>query len=126
MMSNAIQELAEEGSSGDPLSFNYMGALDIEDQALKKELSTSDRADEYQRAGEALLAHCQEAYTEIALRKGSDLMISAMAERELFEIQNLQVGDAVPDIEGLDAEGISFRLSDYKGQVVVLDFWGFW
>jgi peroxiredoxin len=32
----------------------------------------------------------------------------------------------VPDFETEDVEGQPFKLSDYAGKVVVLDFWGFW
>jgi len=28
-----------------------------------------------------------------------------------------------PDIHGIDADGESFQLSDYRGKVVLLDFW---
>jgi len=31
-----------------------------------------------------------------------------------------------PEIEGTDANGKRFRLSDYKGKVVLLDFWASW
>jgi hypothetical protein len=36
------------------------------------------------------------------------------------------VGRPAPDIEGEDVDGQKFRLSDYRGKVVVLDFWGNW
>ena len=123
MMSAAAQELVEKGSSGNSMAAYYTGQLDDE---MKTKLSASGMIDEYQKAGEALLAHCREAYTEVELYKDSGRMISAKAEGALFEMHNLQIGDVAPDIEGIDAEGISFRLSDYKGQVVVIDFWGFW
>lgn len=34
------------------------------------------------------------------------------------------VGRAAPETEGTDAEGLSLRLSDYRGKVVMLGFWG--
>jgi cytochrome oxidase Cu insertion factor (SCO1/SenC/PrrC family) len=43
-----------------------------------------------------------------------------------FEKNSLQIGKPVPDIEGEDIDGVKFKLSDYHGKVVVLDFWGFW
>jgi hypothetical protein len=48
------------------------------------------------------------------------------AESELFEIRNLAIGKVAPDIEGEDVDGKKFKLSDYQGKVVVLDFWGNW
>ena len=35
-------------------------------------------------------------------------------------------GKPAPDIVGQDLDGQTFRLSDYRGKVVVLDFWGDW
>jgi hypothetical protein len=36
------------------------------------------------------------------------------------------IGKVAPDFTTEDADGVSFKLSDYRGKVVVLDFWGFW
>lgn len=36
------------------------------------------------------------------------------------------IGDMAPEIEGPDLDGVNFKLSDYRGKVVVLDFWGDW
>lgn len=44
----------------------------------------------------------------------------------IFEIENLQEGKPVPEVEGKDSTGASFKLSEYRGQVVVLVFWGSW
>jgi hypothetical protein len=52
--------------------------------------------------------------------------VAAAAKVELFELRNLRVGKTAPDIEGEDLDGTKFKLSDYKGKVVVLDFWGDW
>ena len=45
---------------------------------------------------------------------------------EEFEKTRLQIGMEVPDIAGRDLDGVNFKLSDYRGKVVVLDFWGDW
>jgi len=37
-----------------------------------------------------------------------------------------QVGKKAPEISGPDTDGVKFKLSDYKGKVVLLDFWGNW
>jgi len=37
-----------------------------------------------------------------------------------------EVGDLAPEIVGNDIDGSEFKLSDYRGKVVVLDFWGDW
>lgn len=38
----------------------------------------------------------------------------------------LAKGDLIPEITGEDLEGSEFKLSDYKGKVIMLDFWGDW
>ena len=38
----------------------------------------------------------------------------------------IEVGKAAPEIEGEDTDGKEFKLSDYRGKVVLLDFWGNW
>lgn len=45
---------------------------------------------------------------------------------KIFEIENLYIGATVPEIAGTDIDGVSFKLSDYRGKVVMLDFWGHW
>lgn len=44
----------------------------------------------------------------------------------LFELDNLQIGMAAPDFEVVDENGAKWKLSDYRGKVVVVDFWGNW
>jgi hypothetical protein len=48
------------------------------------------------------------------------------AKGELFEMHNLAIGKTAPEIEGEDVDGKKFKLSDYRGKVVVIDFWGDW
>lgn len=60
------------------------------------------------------------------LRTARGETIGAIAKRELFEMRNLAIGKEAPNIEGEDADGKKFKLSDYRGKVVVLDFWASW
>ncbi len=39
---------------------------------------------------------------------------------------DLAIGKPAPEISGEDVDGVKFKLSDYRGKVVVLDFWGDW
>jgi hypothetical protein len=48
------------------------------------------------------------------------------AKEALAEVQKLAIGTAAPEIDGIDVDGVKFKLSDYRGKVVLLDFWGFW
>jgi predicted ArsR family transcriptional regulator len=47
-------------------------------------------------------------------------------EKMLFKVTHLVVGCEAPEIEGVDHDGDKFRLSEYRGKVVLLPFWGFW
>ncbi|MHC5540523.1 TlpA family protein disulfide reductase, partial [Singulisphaera rosea] len=49
-----------------------------------------------------------------------------LAESALFELRRLTIGQPAPDIEGEDVDGRRFRLSEYRGRVVVLSFSGNW
>ena len=63
------------------------------------------------------------------LRESSDAVAKDFAERadnDLFALRNLHVGAKVPDIVGHDTDGVEFKLSDYRGKVILLDFWAHW
>jgi len=56
--------------------------------------------------------------------------ISGYKFRRLMEADafaaKLEIGKPVPDIAGTDLDGIEFKLSDYRGKVTMISFWGFW
>jgi hypothetical protein len=55
--------------------------------------------------------------------------LGAKAASELIRIKNLpnlKIGKTAPEIVGEDIDGKKFKLSDYRGKVVLLDFWGHW
>jgi hypothetical protein len=72
-----------------------------------------------------------EATFEQAALKYGDIKLSGsetvadQAKAELLGIRQLSVGNVAPDIEGEDQDGKRFKLSDYRGKVVLLDFWSY-
>ena len=54
-----------------------------------------------------------------------DKMVN-VAEGAMFSLKYLRPGKPVPEIEGPDMDGKTFKISDYKGKVVMIDFWGHW
>lgn len=67
--------------------------------------------------------------TELFRRTVKDYAGTRAAERAagyIYEIEHLQIGMQAPEIVGTDVNGKKIKLSQLRGQVVVLDFWGFW
>jgi hypothetical protein len=53
--------------------------------------------------------------------------LGKLARKKLDTLRHpITIGKPAPDIEGEDVDGKAFKLSDYKGKVVLLDFWGHW
>jgi hypothetical protein len=72
---------------------------------------------------ETLFERAIEKYGDVKLPGGD--IVADRTRAELFEIRNLSVGKEAPDIEGEDQDGKRFKLSDYRGKVVLLDFWSY-
>lgn len=75
------------------------------------------------KKGEDLLEAVESNYGDVKSRTGT---LADAAKHDLFEIRNLTIGKHAPEIVGQDLDGKTFQLSDYRGKVVFLDFWGFW
>jgi hypothetical protein len=52
--------------------------------------------------------------------------VTKLLDGMLFEIQHLQIGKTAPEVSGEDIDGAPFKLTEYRGKVVVIDFWGDW
>ena len=70
---------------------------------------------------ETLFVRAAEEYSDVDRVFGGT--VGAKAEKELYEIRHLSTGMVAPDIAGVDQDGEQFRLSDYRGKVVLLYFW---
>lgn len=86
------------------------------------ELQRQDR-EPAMRAIEALFEQAAAKYGDVKLPGGETA--GERARLELFALRHLSVGKEAPDIEGEDQDGKRFKLSDYRGKVVLLDFWSF-
>jgi hypothetical protein len=89
---------------------------------------TASRADRTRDKAEAekIIAEADKYYVQ-AIDLGKDsAAVKKEAERLLNALRNLQVGKEAPDIKSADLDGKEFKLSDYRGKVVLLDFWGHW
>jgi hypothetical protein len=89
-------------------------------QEYLRDLLRQDRT-QATREAEALFEQAAEKYGDVKIPDGGT--VGEKARAELFEIRHLGVGKEAPDIEGEDQDGQRFKLSDYRGKVVLLDFW---
>ena len=89
-----------------------------------------EEAEEAKRLAEAAkyFTEVTKSYAAITTPDGK-AKLGDKAASELIRIKNLpnlKVGKAAPEIIGEDVDGKQFKLSDYRGKVVLLDFWGHW
>lgn len=77
------------------------------------------------REAEALYQRTIDQYGDIR-SEGRRQSLGQWAAATLYRLRHLQPGKLAPEIEGEDIDGKRFKLSDYRGKVVVLNFWGHW
>jgi hypothetical protein len=75
--------------------------------------------------GVAMLQDLAAKYKDVPCRWSTYGEVAA-AELSPHEPSSLQVGRVAPDIQGRTADGKPIKLSDFKGRVVVVDFFGDW
>ncbi|MHB1557259.1 MAG: sigma-70 family RNA polymerase sigma factor [Isosphaeraceae bacterium] len=73
--------------------------------------------------GRPLTADELQHLKDMATRKRT---LAQAAEARLDEMHNLTEGQPAPEIVSLDMDGTPRKLSDYRGKVVALVFWGTW
>jgi hypothetical protein len=83
-------------------------------------LHQQDRA-KVTKEAEILYEQAIEKYSDVKMMYGE--IVGETARTELFEIRHLAVGKEAQEMEGIDQDGQRFKLSDYRGKVVLLYFW---
>jgi thiol-disulfide isomerase/thioredoxin len=92
----------------DEASFQYVRSMNPDALAKRSEAMFSQAAKDYADVSDFLR------------------IVDMGAQAKLFQNPNLGIGKPAPEIAGHDIDGNPFKLSDYKGRVVVLLFWGDW
>ena len=86
----------------------------------------SEKAFQKNGKNSELIKQADEALDMASKKLGENKILARQIEDAKFMLNNLTVGLKAPEIEAEDIDGKSFKLSDYKGKVVVLTFWGSW
>lgn len=112
-----------KGKSQEELD-GMQGWLGDEKLAALSKLDAEQTQQQIEKIYERVVAE----FPDVKLNAGTkrETTLGKKAAAELFEIHNLAVGMPAPQIEGSDLDGVAFKLSDYRGKVVLLDFWGNW
>ncbi|MEL6390690.1 MAG: TlpA disulfide reductase family protein, partial [Bacteroidota bacterium] len=133
--------------SGSPLSEDYASTLS---KATRGEISLSDLSTYLSESADPMVAmmiaaqrYTDPSFSPIHSAISSRLratypseestveygQLAANMEREyarVLSLQKVKIGEPAPDIELPDVNGNSRRLSELKGNVVLLDFWASW
>lgn len=118
-----IRAVVEESKSRDSrgLALLALGKM-LSARADQQGTSDAKRGKLREEAKEALTT-VSEKYADL---DASGRNAGEWAKSILFEVEHLAIGLPVPDLAGEDLEGAEFKLSDYRGKVVFLDFWAHW
>jgi peroxiredoxin len=102
------------------------------DQIAKGASKTEVRATAMWTKSKVYQKSAKPEFKELAIKSAKDLLTvypkcteAAEARAVLFQLENLQVGMTVPDVTTSDVDGNAFKLSDTRGKVTVLLFFGF-
>lgn len=101
----------------------YALAQSLANQAGQAQQSNPAKAEELYRAAEKQLEEVIQKYGSVPTGKSS---LGEAAKAKLHAVRHLSVGRQALEIEGRDLDGKPFKLSDFRGKVVVLDFWADW
>jgi hypothetical protein len=116
-----LQRMRESSGSDDVrAAATFHLALPMLDQ--RGELDA--KAEARRKEGLGLMREIASEYPEAVDARGRTY--ASIAEGWIFQAERLQIGMVAPEIEGPDTSGVPFKLSDYRGKVVLLDFWGHW
>jgi len=110
-----MEGLYDRDSSGILIDQNNDGQLDIE----------TPKSSEFYKNKEKFVNIGDNTYEFKIDRYGNSLTLSRLSEKRPARSILTNGGDA-PDFDFVDLDGKKHKLSDYRGKIVVIDFWGTW
>ena len=99
-------------------------AQSLKNRANEMDEAQAKDAEKLRKESEELFERVTKKYADVKTPFGG--AIGNQAKSELYELRHLSIGMQAPEVEGEDADSKKFKLSDYRGKVVLLDFWGNW
>lgn len=115
----AVQERSKDTNTKSMATLALAVSLKGQADISKDEKQTAD----LQAQAEKLFADAEKQFPALETPFGS---VADFAKKNLFELRHLAVGKVAPDIDGKDVDDKPMKLSDYRGKVVLLDFWAHW
>src|SRR5262249_3301097 len=101
----------------------YYLAMSLTQQAQRLEADRPAAVGPLRQEAERQLERVINDYAAGPLGKNT---LGEVARTALQEVRYLSSGRQAQDVEGEDLDGKKLKLSDYRGKVVVLDFWANW
>jgi peroxiredoxin len=143
---NLLQKVAEKnpdpgarGQAALGLAYQAKWAFEVaEIQVSKGGLKDPAKVAAAERAADQAAHEAEKAYEAVVRDYGAcanlrdkgnrppEPTLGQEAAKELYELRHLRIGKPAPDVAGEDLDGARFKLSDYRGKVVLLVFWASW
>jgi thiol-disulfide isomerase/thioredoxin len=123
------EDLAVELKDLDAVSTKYPDApKDLRAELLMQKAALYAQVLDKPEPAKALLAQIQQEFPETPSARSASRMLASFDKMlEAKKIQSaLAVGEEFPTFAEKDLEGKALSLADYKGKVVLIDFWATW
>jgi thiol-disulfide isomerase/thioredoxin len=120
LLSAAVDKHAHKAVQG---LAGYALAVSLARKAAQAEKTNPSEARQLWKSAESQLEQLIANYASVPSGKST---LGEVARAKLHEVRFLSIGRVAEEIEGADLDGKKFKLSDYRGKVVVVDFWVDW
>mgnify|MGYP002628380825 FL=1 len=119
----ALQTLAESSPQPDVKAKSMFVMVSNDSRSLKR-MAPGPEKEALEAKTIATLETLSADYSEVKTARGKS--IGELADAQLFSLTALAIGKEAPEITGENGAGVAIKLSDYRGKVVLIDFWGDW